>query len=341
MDALARNLADHLADSGVNLADAAYTGHFGRKALLLRRALVCHTAADAAKALYALDPKSVCSDAARETQPSITFLFPGQGSQYVAMGQELYRDEPVFRAVVDSCAEKLQPLLDLDLRTVLFPARRRQRQISARKRAACSTRMRLSQWALFVVEFAMAKLFEAWGIRPTAMIGHSIGEFAAACLAGVIELDDALRIVAERGRLMQTPAPGAMTAVPLAPDKVVPLLNQRLSIASVNADDQGAVAGPEDALRDFQAPRGASVPYRRLRVSHAFHSGMIGRDSLPAFGAFIRLFTFTPPRIPFVSSATGRWFGEAEAATRIPVPPARGGPRVFATVRRNSQASGR
>ncbi|MGO9263572.1 MAG: SDR family NAD(P)-dependent oxidoreductase [Candidatus Binataceae bacterium] len=122
LDALTRNLADHLADRGVNLADDAYTGHFGRKALLLRRALVCHTAADAAKALYALDPKSVCSDAARETPPSITFLFPGQGSQYVAMGQELYRDEPVFRAVVDSCAEKLQPLLDLDLRTVLFPA---------------------------------------------------------------------------------------------------------------------------------------------------------------------------------------------------------------------------
>jgi acyl transferase domain-containing protein/thioesterase domain-containing protein len=311
LDVLTRNLADHLADSGVNLADAAYTGHFGRKALPLRRALVCHTAADAAKALFALDPKSVCSDAARETPPSITFLFPGQGSQYVAMGQELYRDEPVFRAVVDSCAEKLQPLLDLDLRTVLFPA-----ETATEDQRAQANRLldetRLTQPALFVVEFAMAELFEAWGIRPTAMIGHSIGEFAAACLAGVIELDDALMIVAERGRLMQTPAPGAMSAVPLAPDKVTPLLNDRLSIASINADDQCVVAGPEDAIRAFEATLGASVPYRRLRVSHAFHSGMMD-GILPAFGAFIRQFTFAPPRIPFVSSATGQWFGEAEA----------------------------
>lgn len=304
--ALSRNLADHLTASDVDLADAAYTGHLGRKALRLRRALVCRTVADAAQALDRLSP-GVIGDTARETPPPVIFLFPGQGSQYVAMGRELYHHEPEFRAVVDSCAETLRPLLNLDLRTILYPG---EDQLAAAARMLDETR--LTQPALFVIEFAMAKMLEAWGIRPTAMIGHSIGEFTAACLAGVIELNDALRIVAERGRLMQSPPAGAMTAVPLATEKVLPLLGDQLSIASINADDQCVVAGPEDAIRAFETALGADVRSRRLRVSHAFHSGMMA-EILPAFGAFLRQFTFAPPRVPFVSGATGGWFGAADA----------------------------
>ena len=145
------------------------------------------------------------------------------------------------------------------------------------------------------------------------MIGHSVGELAAACIAGVFSLEAGLQIVAERGRLIQSMPGGSMTAVPLPESQVIPLLNGKLSLASVNGDEQCVVSGPDDAIGDLEkslADKG--MEYHRLRVSHAFHSSMMD-PILREFAEFVRKFDLAPPRIPYISSSTGNWITDAEA----------------------------
>jgi acyl transferase domain-containing protein len=310
LDAMAQNLADHLADNPTNLADAAFTTHTGRKAFRFRRAVVCETPTDAAGALRRSDPKRVISSAARETERPVIFLCSGQGSQYVAMGRGLYESEAEFRATIDFCAEYLRQFIGTDLRTILFPS-----DADTAAAAESLNQTRFTQPALFVVEYAMAKLWSAWGIEPAAMIGHSVGEFAAACLAGVFSLEAALEVIAERGRLIQSMPGGAMTAVPLPESRVASMLNGKLSLASVNSDEQCVISGPDHAIGDLEkslADKG--IRYHRLMVSHAFHSSMMD-PIVRQFAEFVRRFEPAPPRIPFVSSATGDWITDAEATS--------------------------
>ena len=172
---------------------------------------------------------------------------------------------------------------------------------------------RFTQPALFVVEYAMATLLSSWGIKPAAMIGHSIGELVSACIAGVFSLESGLQIVAERARLMQSLPNGSMTAVPLSESQVIPLLNGKLSLASVNSDDQCVVSGPDAALASLEKSlTDKGMEFHRLRVSHAFHSSMM-EPILREFADFVRKFDLAAPRIPFVSSATGTWITDAEA----------------------------
>ena len=308
LDSMARDLADHLEENSAKLADVAFTSHLGRKAFRYRRAIVCADPADAADALRRGDSKRVVFNSAPDTEPPIIFLCTGQGSQYVSMARGLYESEPVFRSTVDFCAEYLEQFIGADLRTILFPS-----ETATNAAGELLNQTRFTQPALFVVEYAMAKLWSSWGVEPVAMIGHSVGEFAAACIAGVFSLEAGLQIIAERGRLIQSMPTGSMTAVPMTERQIIPLLNGKLSLASINSDEQCVVSGPDGAVTELEKSLAdMGMEYRRLRVSHAFHSSMMD-PILREFSDFVRKFNLAPPRIPYISSATGSWITDAEA----------------------------
>ena len=307
LDAMARNLAEHLEERSPNLPDVAFTSHLGRKAFRFRRAIICKDSIDAAGAIRQGSSRRVFSNSARENERPLIFLCPGQGSQYLSMGRGLYESEPVFKSTIDFCADYLRELIGVDLRTVLFPSE------ASSAAAELLNQTRLTQPALFVLEYAVAKLWSSWGIVPSSMIGHSVGEFAAACIAGVFSLEAGLQIIAERGRLIQSMPAGSMTAVALPESEVLPLLNGKLSLASVNADEQCVVSGPDFAIGDLEKLLAdKQLGHHRLRVSHAFHSSMMD-PILPEFADFVRRFELAPPRIPYISSATGTWITDAEA----------------------------
>jgi acyl transferase domain-containing protein/thioesterase domain-containing protein/NAD(P)-dependent dehydrogenase (short-subunit alcohol dehydrogenase family)/acyl carrier protein len=304
---IAQNLAEYLADNPIALADVAQTLHLGRTALPFRHTLVCRDSPAAAIALGRIDHASLPQRPAA-TDPTVIFLFSGQGAQYPGMARELYEAEQTFRATVDFCCEFLRPLLGCDLRTVIFPA-----DPAAPEAENLLNQTRLTQPALFVIEYALAQLWRTWGVQPAAMFGHSVGEFAVAVIAGVLSLESALAIVAERGRLMQSLPAGVMTAAMLSETDLQPLMIDGLAIAGVNAEDQCVVSGPVDRVAEFESRLAArNVSFRRLRVSHAFHSAMMD-PILGPFTEFLRGVTFAPPRIRYISSATGTWITPAEA----------------------------
>jgi acyl transferase domain-containing protein/thioesterase domain-containing protein len=308
LDAMARNLAEYLEESSPNVADVAFTGHLGRKAFRFRRTVICRDAKGAAETLRRGDSKRIVSNTTADNDRPVIFLCPGQGSQYVSMARGLYESEPAFKSTIDFCAEYLQRFIGLDLRTILFPS-----ETEAGAAAELLNQTRLTQPALFVIEYALARLWMSWGIEPAAMIGHSVGELAAACIAGVFTLEAGLEIIAERGRLIQSMPTGSMTAVPIPESEVLPLLNGKLSLASVNCDDQCVVSGPDYAIGDLEKSLAAKgMAYHRLRVSHAFHSSMMD-PILREFADFVRKFELAPPRIRYISSATGNWITDAEA----------------------------
>ncbi len=223
------------------------------------------------------------------------------------MAREVYQIEPVFRETVDHCAELLRPHLGADLRDLLYPV---QGASDEAKRRVTETI--IAQPAIFTIEYALAQLWMSWGIHPQAMIGHSIGEFVAACLAGVFTLKDALSLVAARGRMMQALPAGGMLSVRLPESEVRSRLNGKLSLAVVNAPSLCVVSGPFDALEQFeQELSSAGVASRRLVTSHAFHSAMMDPILVP-FTARVKEVRLNPPQIPYISGVTGKWISEKE-----------------------------
>jgi acyl transferase domain-containing protein len=289
------------------LADVAHTLHVGRRAFDHRRALVCADAADAVRMLRDARDKRVASGVSRHGAPC-AFMFSGQGAQRVNMGRALYDHEPVFRRIVDECAGTLEPAMGLDLRSVLYPP-------DADHEAASRllTETRITQPALFVIEYALARLWMHWGVTPAAMIGHSIGEYVAACLAGVFSLPDALALVAARGRLMQAQPAGTMLAVQMAARDLQPRLDSALSLAADNAPGLCVVAGEEAAVATLEQELAArNVFTRRLQTSHAFHSHMMDAV-LPPFRAELERVALQPPQIPYLSNVTGTWITPQQA----------------------------
>ena len=212
------------------LADVAYTLQTGRRAFDLRRAVTASSTTDAIAALQAALDKPAPAKKRNAPDPSVCFMFPGQGAQHVNMGRELYKTEPVFREAVDTCAAILHNELQLDLLSVLYP------EVEPALDAPTElTQTYLAQPAIFVIEYALAQLWISWGITPASMIGHSIGEFVAACMAGVFSVKDGLCLVALRGRLMQSLPAGVMLSVRATEEQVTPLLGAELSIAAQNA----------------------------------------------------------------------------------------------------------
>lgn len=309
----ARRLAAHLrAHPELALADVASTLALGRKRFDHRAVVMASTLADAADALD--DPADAChvSGEVLSDRPVIAFMFPGQGTQHVDMGRALYEGEPVFKAVVDQCSETLAPRLGCDLRDLLYPDAAQAAQAQARLEQT-----EITQPALFVVEYAMARLWMSWGVQPEAMVGHSIGEYVAACLAGVFSLAEALEIVAARGRLLQTTRPGAMLAVnlPAAEAQSYASGRQSCDLAAINAADLCVLSGAPEAIdmaeRDL-AGRGVAV--RRLHVSHAFHSSLVA-PMLDEFHALLSRITLRAPSVPFVSNLSGTWITSDEACS--------------------------
>ncbi|HEV2862457.1 MAG TPA: SDR family NAD(P)-dependent oxidoreductase [Pyrinomonadaceae bacterium] len=310
LESAAANLASYLKERPqAELADVAYTLQLGRKEFAHRRSFVCRDAREAVSALESADaarPQINLEEHAGS--PSVVFMFPGQGSQYAHMGRELYEGEPVFRAEVDRCAELLRAGAGLDLLGALYGE-----ADSDETAASRLMQTSLTQPALFVVEYALAKLLMSWGVRPAAMIGHSIGEYVAACLAGVFSLEDALKLVSARGRLMQEMPAGSMLAVPLSEQAVSSFLSEAVSVAAVNGPAMCVVSGASEEIQRTEARLAAEgVASRRLHTSHAYHSEMMQ----PVVGQFEReaaAIRLHAPRIPYVSGLTGTWIRPEEA----------------------------
>jgi amino acid adenylation domain-containing protein len=309
LEAATKALAAHLRKNpGVNLADVAFTLQAGRKAFEHRRAVVCRDTGDAIEALSSGDAARLPSSHLGGARPPVAFLFPGQGTQHVGMGHELYLTEPVFREQVDRCCELLQPHLGLDLRSLLYPA---DDEIEEAGRRLAQTAV--TQPALFVIEYGLAKLWMHRGVRPQGMIGHSLGEYTAACLAGVFSLEDALRLVATRARLMQAQPPGVMLALRMAEQPLKDLLVPGLSLAAVNGPQLCVVSGAPDAIASLEKKlEQLGIAGRRLVTSHAFHSEMM-EPMLPLFAEELKKTKLHPPQIPWVSNVTGRWITNEQA----------------------------
>ncbi|HTR47817.1 MAG TPA: SDR family NAD(P)-dependent oxidoreductase [Verrucomicrobiae bacterium] len=307
LEAATNKLASFLSEhSDVNLADAAYTLQAGRNSHRIRRAILCSTREEAIEALSGRDPQRAWTGTASERR-SVFFMFPGQGSQYPDMGRGLYESEPIFRAQVDRCAELLRPHLDRDLREILYPA-----QVTEDAEALL-TQTAIAQPAIFTIEYALAKLWMEYGLEPDAMIGHSIGEYVAACLADVMTLEDALALVAVRGRSMQRMPAGAMTSVSVSETEARKLLSGDLCLAAVNAPNLCVISGPASQVDQLEARlRAGQIGFRRLHTSHAFHSTMMD-PILKSFENEFAKITLRAPKIRFLSNLTGTWIRESEA----------------------------
>lgn len=328
-DRLAAHLRRH---PELDAAEVAYTLRVGRRAFRHRRAVVCGDTADLASALEQRDPRRLSTGEAG-AGGGVAFMFPGLGNHYVDMGRELYRQEPYFRAEVDRCCELLREHLDADLRDVMLPGRDEEGAESqaAPARGGLDLRRMLrgeeredeaarrlnqtiySQPALFVIEYALARLWMKWGVAPSALIGYSIGEYTAACLAGVFSLEDALALVARRARLIEQLPPGSMLAVPLAASEVEPMLDGRLDLAAVNGPAVCVVSGETAAVEELERALAArGVAARRLQTTHAFHSRMI-EPVVESFTALMRSVKLNPPSLPLISNVTGGWLTPAQA----------------------------
>jgi acyl transferase domain-containing protein/acyl carrier protein len=301
------NLANHLKQhSHLNLADVAHTLGVGRRAFDHRRMVVCQDMNDAVKVLSTLDSQRVFTQYQQPANRPVVFMFSGQGTQSVNMGRELYQSEPTFTLAVDRCCELLKPHLSLDLRHILYPNETAQVTEQLKQTS-------VAQPALFVIEYALAQLWMAWGVHPEAMIGHSIGEYVAATLAEVFSLEDALMLVAIRGRLMQQLPNGEMLSVQLPEAEIQPLLNRELSLAASNGPAYCVVSGATEAIAQLQQQLEVKgVTCRSLHTSHAFHSPMM-EPILQPFTEQLQKLQLHPPKIGFMSNVSGTWITVAEA----------------------------
>jgi phthiocerol/phenolphthiocerol synthesis type-I polyketide synthase E len=326
------------ANPAAPLADVAFT-LAGRPALPLRRTLVAASREDALSALRARDVRRLLGSIQPVSSRSVAMMFSGLGDHYLDMGLALYQTEPTFRAALDRCAQVLQPHLGLDIRTVIYPrgtsgtpaaggapgGKLDLKAMLGRGGAAPGApaapdpavqklnRTRYTQPALFAVEYALAQLLLEWGLKPAALVGYSLGEYVAACVAGVFSLDDALALVARRAMLIDELEAGAMLAVPLPEAEARAVLGPQLSLAAVNGPTLSVVSGPVPAVAALEQQLAAKgVAVRRLPTTHAFHSTMMEpiRDRVVEMARGLKP---SPPSIPYLSNVTGTWMQAAEA----------------------------
>lgn len=294
-----KNLAHFLnTHPEVSIPDAAYTLNVGRKHFSHRQAIVCR---DQERAMQSLKAKTLQSNRSKFHTKAI-FLFPGQGSQYVGMGHDLYREEPVFRETVNLCADLLKEEFNIDILHLLYRC-----DTASAEAAERLTDTHIAQPALFTLSNALARLWMSWGVTPIAMAGHSVGEFVSAALAGVFSMEDSLRLVAERGRLMQSLPRGSMIIVPLPEDELCERLPGDLSLAAVNSPGLCVVSGETEAIQAFQEKlESDGIECHLLRTSHAFHSPMMD-PILEKFEAMVRDVQRNNPKCDVVSTVTGHW----------------------------------
>jgi amino acid adenylation domain-containing protein len=309
IDRITTNLKTHLQQTtDLNLADIAYTLQQGRKIFNHRRFVVCKDRVDAIEYLSNLPPQLTATKHTQSQQPEVVMMFSGQGSQYVNMGLNLYRSERVFQNAIDTCADILLPLLERDIRELIYPT---VENLIAHTELLNQTRY--TQPALFAIEYALAQLWQSWGIKPIATIGHSIGEYVSACLAGVFSLTDALQLVAARGKMMWDLPPGSMLSVRLSRREMESRLPKELAIAAYNSTALCVVSGPTESVELLQQElEVGEIACRLLHTSHAFHSPMM----MPVVAPFTQLVEnvrLSPPLTPFISAVTGDWITDEQA----------------------------
>ena len=305
LKALRHRLAEQIeASPELDAADIAFTLQTGRKTFPHRCAVSGSESAEIVAALRKGTPSRHLDGGT----PDLVFMFPGQGAQFPQMGRELYAGEGVFRETVDACAEILRPDLGFDLREALYPS-------NGHGEAQRLSETALAQPAIFTIEYALAMQLRSWGLEPRALVGHSVGEFTAACLAGVMSPEDALRLVATRGRLMQALPRGAMLAVRASEDEIAQLGIAELSLAAANAPGMAVLAGPFEAIEAAEAELARrGTLHRRLQTSHAFHSAMVEPLVAP-FAEAVAEVELRVPTIPYVSTVTGDWITPDQATS--------------------------
>ncbi len=309
LDDNAKTLAAHLrAHPEQPLADIAFTLKTGRRGFEKRRVVVAESHEEAASLLETGDATRVFSHDRLGDAPETAFMFPGGGAQYPGMARDLYETEPVFAEWMDRGLDHLQAQLDYDIRALWLPEPD-QEDGAAKALQKPSVQLPL----IMIVEYALAQLWQSWGIQPAALIGHSMGENTAACLSGVMTFEDCIDLVLLRGRLFDTVQKGGMLSVSLTEEELHPLLGADLDIASVNAPGLCAVSGPQRALDRLSADlTGRGVDHQRVQIDIAAHSRML--DSiLPEFRAFLEKLDLKAPQIPFISNRSGDFISASDA----------------------------
>jgi acyl transferase domain-containing protein len=335
-------LADHLEQNQeLSLADIAYTLQVGRKEFTNRRIAICRNVDEAVKALRTRDPKRVITSVVASKRTPVAFMFPGVGDHYVNMAAQLYETEPSFRKHFDTCLRHLRAHTGIDFKEVLHPhgtamAQGAQSPVAAiaetrinlkdmlrrgseqaNPAASRLNQTELAQPAVFIVEYALARMWMDFGVVPQSLIGYSLGEHVAACVAGVFSLEDGLMLVARRAQMIGELPPGAMVAVAAEANQIEPLLPERVSVSALDGPMQSVASGPTGAIEELEYRLAEkNLTFNRLRVRHAFHSEMM----VPMKDAFIQLVSkvrLMPPKIPFISTLTGRWITENEATDPV------------------------
>ncbi|MEP5729181.1 MAG: beta-ketoacyl synthase N-terminal-like domain-containing protein [Sulfitobacter sp.] len=303
--ALAQHLRDH---PDQPLADVAHTLKNGRRGFDKRRIVVAETHAEAADLLEQNDTRRVFSHEVLGETPDVVFMFPGGGAQYAGMARDLYETEPEFAEWMDRGLDHLAPQLDYDIRAIWLPE----------ADATTDAKERLKQPSvqlplIAIVEYALARLWMSWGVQPAAMVGHSMGENVAACLAGVMTFENLVDLVLLRGRLFDEVPAGGMLSISAPLAAIEPLLGADLDIASVNASELVAVSGPQAALEALQERLSkADIEYQRIAIDIAAHSRMLD-PILDRYRAFLATLDLQPPAMPFVSNRSGQMITADEA----------------------------
>lgn len=303
-----RKLGQFLAtNKDTSLTDTAYTLQTGRAAFRYRKMLVCKDIPEAVGLLDGIKTEPLTDTTAADLKSPVAFMFPGQGAQYRDMCRDLYEDEPIFRAEVMRCLEICSSELEKDLHHILFSC-------PDDSTVSDIDDTQYTQPALFVIEYALARLIMSWGIVPDLMIGHSLGEYVAACIGGVFSLAEALKLVIRRGQLMQQMDRGAMLGISLSEADLKPFLRSHkgISLAAVNSSELCVVSGPEQAISEFATcMKEEGHPVRSIRTSHAFHSSMMD-EMLEEFENEVRKITLRPSTIPIISNLSGRVLKDKE-----------------------------
>ncbi|WP_255486811.1 polyketide synthase [Mucilaginibacter sp. SP1R1] len=304
----AKKLSDHIIEhQDTDLNDIAFTLQTTRADFNFRRFIIAENNHDILVKLNTTEPDQSSVKNLKTKATGIVFMFPGQGSQYAGMGRDLYQNEPVFAAAVNECMDLLKGTIHENLLDIMYPNTPDDNAQEKIKQTL------YAQPAIFILEYAMAKLWMSYGIQPEVLAGHSIGEFVAAHLAGVFSLNDALILISERARLVNQAPVGSMLSVRLPADELFLLLPAGLSIAAINSRKLCVVAGPDELINKFaDALSEKSIPARLLNTSHAFHSAMMD-DVIAPFETVVRSIQLNQPVKPIVSTVTGTWMSEAEA----------------------------
>lgn len=341
LEQMTTNLVDHLKENpDLPLVDAAYTLQVGRKLFPHRRMIVGANVSEIIQALSSPGSEKALTYHQEKDNRSAVFMFPGLGAQYVNMGLELYQSEMIFRREMDRCFNILRTLVDEDIKEILYPTSpdpsghssqeqhtpsahrghpsQEENKLAARSPQPAASLKKINQpgiapLVIFIVEYSLARLLKTWGIMPRAIIGYSFGEYVAACIAGVFSLEDALKLVVFRGKLVEKIPPGAMSSVPLPRNQLEPLLDDRLSIAIDNGSSC-VVSGPLPAVAALEKKvKEKRCLCMRLPVSHALHSTMM-EPILAEFKAFLRQIPLNKPQIPYIANVTGQWIKDRQAA---------------------------